>query len=190
MIAYLKGRLEYKRNGCLIINAGNVGYQVFAGAEWQSKLADGSEVEAYIYHHIREDADDLFGFATLDELEFFEKLISISGIGPKTAVNILSLTELDKLKQAIIKKDLMFLTKISGIGKKTAERMILELEGKLYTADGQEYSPTSSSEVEVMEALVSLGYSQEQARRALKDVDPALESTDAKLKAALRLLSK
>lgn len=190
MISYLRGRIIKSAENFVILDVNNVGYQVFLAPEQARSMIVGSETEVFTHHYIREDAMDLYGFLLPAELEFFEKLISISGIGPKTAMNILSVTEVEKLKQAIIKKDLLFLNKISGIGKKTAERMILELEGKLIgTAEGHEHA-TSSADVDVLEALQSLGYSQEQARRALKDTDQSLRSTDEKLKAALKNLAK
>lgn len=190
MIAYLKGKIRQVADNFIVLENNGIGYQVFLSPEYARAMIVGAEAEVFTHHYVREDALDLYGFPTQAELEFFEKLISISGIGPKTALNILSVTEVEKLKQAIIKKDLLFLNKISGIGKKTAERLILELEGKLIgTAEGHERA-TSNADVDVMEALQSLGYSQEQARRALKDVDPNLESTDAKLKAALKLLAR
>jgi len=190
MIAYLKGTISYIGEGFAVIMAGPVGYKIGLSAAVLKSVHVGQEIGLHTYHHVREDAQELFGFATRDELEFFEKLISISGIGPKTALNILSETEVETLKQAIAKKDLLFLTKISGIGKKTAERMILELEGKLLSSlTGGQFQPTSNADVEVIEALVSLGYSQEQARRAIKEVVDVI-GTDAKLKAALKHLSK
>lgn len=190
MIAYLRGRIIQRTESSIVLEVNNIGYQVFLAPEHAKSLIIGAESEVFTHQYVREDALDLYGFPSLAELQFFEKLITISGIGPKTAMNILSVTEVEKLKQAIVKKDLLFLNKISGIGKKTAERLILELEGKLIgTAEG--HAPaTSNAEVEVMEALQSLGYSQEQARRAIKDLDHSLPSTDAKLKAALKILAK
>lgn len=190
MIAYLKGTISYIGEGFAVLMAGPVGYRVGLSASALKTLHVGMETELHTHHHVREDAQELFGFTSREQLEFFEQLISISGIGPKTALNILSETEVETLKQAIVKKDLLFLTKISGIGKKTAERMILELEGKLLSSlAGGQFQPTSNADVEVIEALISLGYSQEQARRAIKDVTEVI-GTDAKLKAALKHLSK
>ena len=133
---------------------------------------------------MREDALDLYGFLDRKELEFFEMLIGVSGIGPRSALAILGITSTDTLRKAIGTNDTNYLTKISGIGKKTAEKIIIELRDKI----GEEKEGSSlQEELDALEALKSLGYSQNQAREALKKVESNID-TNAKIREALRIL--
>lgn len=185
MIAYLKGTIKYIFKDYIILDVKDVGYKVYAGYSLLAKNI-GSELEVFTYHNLREDADDLFGFVNFPELEFFEKLISVKGIGPKTAMNILSsANDVNMLKQGILSGDVAFVSKVKGVGKKTAERVILELAGKLNIADILAENSYSDSSDEAVSALVSLGYSEKDARIMLKDVDSSLALQD-RLKAALK----
>jgi len=134
---------------------------------------------------VREDILDLYGFLNREELEFFEMLINVSGIGPKGALAILGVASIDTLKKAISTGDIPYLTKISGIGKKTAEKMIIELRDKM----GVNKTGTSlQEELDALEALKSLGYSQNEAREVLKKVSPEM-NTNEKIREALKILS-
>jgi Holliday junction DNA helicase RuvA len=151
-----------------------------------SRLKKDADVFVYIHTHIREDVLDLYGFLEYEELEFFELLLNVSGIGPKGAITILSVATIDTLKRAIQTSDLAYLTKISGIGKKTAEKMLIELRDKI----GKETSVGNlKHELDALEALKALGYSQNEARDALKDLSPELD-TNQKIKEALKRLGK
>jgi Holliday junction DNA helicase RuvA len=135
---------------------------------------------------VREDAFDLYGFLEPTELEFFEMLISVSGIGPKGALAILGIASIETLRKAIGTGDTSYLTKISGIGRKTAEKIVIELRDKM----GEEKGGTSlQGELDALEALKSLGYSQNEARDALKKVSPDTD-TNTKIREALKILGK
>ncbi|MGI5826960.1 MAG: Holliday junction branch migration protein RuvA [Patescibacteria group bacterium] len=190
MIAYLEGRVIAKTESYFILETGGVGYQVFAGERFLATIKNGQNQVAYIYHQVREEVNDLYGFADLADLELFGLLISVSGVGPKSALAVLSLASADDVKIAIIHGDASLLTKVSGIGKKTADRLILELKNKiLKLAPSSDTSPDFTGLSDELDALVSLGYSVNDARLALNQVGSEQTSTSARLKAALRYLS-
>jgi len=151
MIAYLEGQVLKKFDKSFILVTNGVGYLVSATTEMMSRI--GTQVEVFIYSNIKEDAFELFGFESLEDKDFFEQLISVNKVGPKTAINILELG-VAKVRQAISESDVNFLKKASGLGKKGAERIILELQGKLPVLDIVEESIPQ----EVFDALTSLGY--------------------------------
>lgn len=185
MIGSIKGKIVLKMDKFLIVEANGVGYKVNVSPDTLSKAKKvGDEIMLWIHTHVREDALDLYGFLNHPELEFFEMLISVSGIGPKGALAILGLTSIETLRKAIGTGDTSYLTKISGIGKKTADKIVIELRDKM----GTELEGTSlQGELDAMEALKSLGYSQNESREALKKVSPDL-STNAKIREALKIL--
>lgn len=190
MLAFLRGQVLVKRPGSLIIDNNGLGYQVFVGERFWEAAASGQPIETYLYHSVREDAADLYGFSNLDELSLFELLVSVSGIGPKSALGILSLADVEQIKQAIILGDESLLTKVSGIGGKTAQRLILELRGKIAgllpaaSLDGGQAAASSDD----LEALIALGYSALDARRALSKVDASISDPAQRLKSALQQL--
>ncbi len=190
MLAFLRGQVLAKRSGSLIIDNNGLGYQVFVGERFWEAVTSGQIIEAYLYHSVREDANDLYGFANLDELSLFELLVSVSGIGPKSALGILSLADIEQIKQAIILGDESLLTKVSGIGGKTAQRLILELRGKIagllpaVSVDGGKTVASSDD----LEALIALGYNAQDARRALSKVDVSISDPAQRLKSALQQL--
>jgi len=190
MLAFLRGQVLVKRPGSLIIDNNGLGYQVFVGERFWEAAASGQPIETYLYHSVREDAADLYGFSNLDELSLFELLVSVSGIGPKSALGILSLADVEQIKQAIILGDESLLTKVSGIGGKTAQRLILELRGKIAgllpaaSLDGGQAAASSDD----LEALIALGYSAPDARRALSKVDASISDPAQRLKSALQQL--
>lgn len=192
MIAYLKGKIVAKTNSYLILETGGVGYQVFAGENFLADAKTGSEQEIYIHHQVREDASDLYGFKNLDDLNLFELLISVSGVGPKSALAVLSLVATDDIREAIVRGDASLLTKVSGIGKKTADRLVLELKNKVSkTSSGTTLSGGGLSGLgDELDALMSLGYPINEAREALNLVEASITSTTGRVKAALKLLSR
>lgn len=185
MIASLKGKIAFKTEKYLILEVGNVGYKVAVLPEILNKK-ENTEIYLYIHSHIREDAFDLYGFENHNEFEFFEMLLNVSGIGPKGAMTILSVVNIETLKRAIKTNDLSYLNKISGIGKKTAEKMVIELRDKIenVSLDGN-----MKDELDALEALKSLGYNQNEAREALKEID-ANTDTNTKVREALKILGK
>jgi len=171
MIAHLRGRLLIKHPNQAIVETNGVGYDVTISVPTFSDLpAAGSEVALHIHTHVREDVIALYGFLRPAEKQLFERLISVSGIGPKLAITILSGMPADEIVNAIRGNDLVKLTRVPGIGKKTAERMVLELRDKLpKEAFGEIAAAATASPVEedVLSALVNLGYQRPLAERAL-----------------------
>jgi Holliday junction DNA helicase RuvA len=171
MIAHLRGKLIARHPNQAIVETGGVGYDVTISVPTFSDLPPlGSEVSLHVHTHVREDQLALYGFLRAEEKRLFEKLITVSGIGPKLAITILSGMAADEMINAIRGNDLARLTKIPGIGKKTAERMVLELRDKLPPA-GQEAAPVVSTfsavQEDVLSALVNLGYQRAAAEKAL-----------------------
>jgi len=174
MIAHLRGRLLAKRPNQAIIETGGVGYDVTVSVPTFLDLPGvGGEVELHVHTHVREDQIALYGFLGLAEKHLFEKLITVSGIGPKLAITILSGMAADEMVGAIRSNDVARLTRIPGIGKKTAERMVLELRDKLPVQGAEDMKvPPAMGEVEedVLSALMNLGYQRATAERALMAV--------------------
>lgn len=192
MLAYLHGRILAKSNNYLILEVNSVGYQIFVGEAFLSSLKVGAEQEFYLSHQVREDASDLYGFRNLSELELFQLLLSVSGVGPKSALGVLSIASADDIREAVIRGDAALLTKVAGIGKKTAERVVLELKNKIAkNMDGAILGaslPVGLSDE--LDALMSLGYSLPDARAALNDLDSSLNDSGERVKAALKKLSR
>lgn len=195
MIAQLRGRLIAKHPNQAIVDVGGVGYDVTISVPTFSELPGvGSEVSLQIHTHVREDALALYGFLRIPEKQLFEKLLTVSGIGPKLAITILSGMPADEMIAAIRANDVAKLTRIPGIGKKTAERMVLELRDKLPKEPFGEAPavPTISAvEEDVLSALVNLGYQRPLAERALAVAKNGKSgSFDALFREALAVLSK
>ena len=171
MIAHLRGRLLFKRPNQAVIETGGVGYEVAISVPTFADLpVEGSEVSLFIHTHVREDAIALFGFLRAEERQLFEKLISVSGIGPKLAITVLSGMSFSAAVAAIRSNDLAALTRVPGVGKKTAERMVLELRDKLEQFGGAAAAParvSSPVEEDVLSALVNLGYQKVAVERAI-----------------------
>lgn len=189
MIGSIKGKIILKTEKYIIVEAGGVGYKINVSPDTLSKTkksppAGGEEISFWIHTHVREDTLDLYGFLDYKELEFFEMLINVSGIGPRGALAILGVTSIETLRKAIGTGDTSYLTKVSGIGKKTAEKIVIELRDKV----GEEKSGSSlQGELDALEALKSLGYSQNEAREALKKVSTD-KDTNTKIREALKIL--
>ena len=185
MIGSLRGKIISKKEKFLIVEASGVGYKVSASLDTLSKTKLNEEIFLFIHTHVREDALDLYGFLNQEELDFFEMLIGVSGIGPKGALSILGITSTETLRRAISIGDTSYLTKISGIGKKTAEKIVIELRDKMGV---QLEGKSLQVELDALEALKSLGYSGIEARDALKQVSSD-SNTNTKIKEALKILS-
>jgi Holliday junction DNA helicase RuvA len=194
MIAHLRGRLISKHPNQAVVEAGGVGYDVTISVPTFSELpGTGGEVALHIHTHVREDSIALFGFVRPTEKQLFERLISVSGIGPKLGITILSGMSADEMVGAIRGNDVARLTRIPGIGKKTAERMVLELRDKLQTFDAAQPVATASPvEEDVLSALVNLGYQRPASERALAAAarNGKTSSFDVLFREALSILSK
>ncbi len=183
MIGSLRGRILEKGPNWLLLEVAGIGYRLKTSPAVLSSINSNGETFLYTHDHIREDAHDLFGFLSMDDLELFERLLTISGVGPKAAMTILSVGSADQVKRAIMAGDLAMLTSVPGVGKKTAQKIILELKGQLVDAD-----TSAGPDSDVLDALVGLGYSTQQSKDVLKFVkaeDPA-----EKIREALKYLSK
>lgn len=191
MISYIEGEIIFRGDGFVILKCQGLGYKVFVSGSF----AAGEDQAAFFTHlAVREDALTLFGFRTYEELELFETLIGVSGIGPKAGMGILSLADPGTIKLAIAHEDASILTRVSGIGKKTAERVILELKNKFTIADiaAGGVSPVRQEildQQDVITALVGLGYGQNEVRKALEKI-PTEATLEEKIRLALKELGK
>lgn len=191
MIAHLSGTLFFTNDRFAIIDVNGVGYKVSItlDALRTLKRAPGERISLWIHTIVREDVLDLYGFLERDELEFFEMLISVSGIGPKSALGILSIAGVSHLREAIAHGNAAALTKVSGIGAKSAQKIILELRDKLGAIEDKE-GGTLHEEHDAIEGLVALGYAERDAREALKHVSTDITGTGARIKQALKQLGR
>lgn len=187
MIYSLSGIITLKSKGFAVIETSGIGYKVTCPLSVLSRLpATGEQVKLLTHHHIRDDANDLYGFLTDTELSLFESLISISGVGPKSAMGIMGVAAVSDLIAAINEGRVDLLTKASGVGRKTAERVVLELKGKLTFGDNAGVLTKMEGDLELEETLVGLGYSRAQAKAAIAKLDPAVKDFNEKLKAVLK----
>jgi Holliday junction DNA helicase RuvA len=188
MIGRLTGRLVSKNPPQVLLEAAGVGYEIDVPmSTFYSLPATGDAVILHTHLVVREDAHVLYGFATLEERAAFRKLIRISGVGARTALSVLSGLSVAELAQAVTLQDTARLTKVPGIGKKTAERLLLELKGKL--ADTLPADAKSGGGSDVLNALLGLGYSEKEALLAVKGLPPGLAVTEG-IRAALKALAK
>lgn len=175
----------------IMISAG-VGYSVFINPATREKLKEGEEVEILTYLAVRENAMELFGFLTSGEKDLFLKFLDVSGIGPRSALHLLSLGSVEEITSAIGKGDVEYLTKVSGVGKKTAERIVVELKNKVnkQIGHGLESDNLEGSLGDVVDGLLTLGYSPSEARDVVKKLDPGSKTSQQLMKEALRMLSR
>ncbi|MEK7560673.1 MAG: Holliday junction branch migration protein RuvA [Patescibacteria group bacterium] len=191
MLAFVDGIIEFIGAKFVVVNVGGVGYKIFVGADTLNKLPQkGGTVKLWTHQHVREDALELYGFRHFAELEFFELLIGISGIGPKGALGVLAIAPLDTLKKAIAAGDTSYLTRVSGIGRKIADKIILELRDKLAGAGAETGAHELREEADALDALVALGYSVREARSALEAVPGTVVGTENRVKEALKKTGK
>ena len=192
MISSLEGKITLRAEKYIILEVNSIGYKVWCGEKTLSKLPQiGGSVKLFTFLSVKEPAWDLFGFMTVAEIELFELLISISGIGPKTAAGILSGASVDDLQEAIILGDETILARVSGIGKKVAQKIVIELKSKikkLSKAAGDKFSMID--EIEIIDALVTLGYRISEAREAIKQVPLEIKGVENRVREALKRLGK
>lgn len=179
MIAHLLGKIEEKFGNSLILDVNGVGYEIVVPTpDFESCLLN-EEKKFYVYHSIRENAEELYGFSSLAAKKIFELLISVQGIGPKAGIAILSLAEAEEVRNAIANADAGFIAKASGVGKKSAERVIVDLRDKVgapshYGATETKYKKVDNLKDEALDALIALGFPLKEATIALEKVDPDL----------------
>lgn len=185
MIASIEGKILAKESRFVVVDVGGIGYKVFLPAGIMLKVKIGESAKFWTHLHVREDAMDLYGFLDKEELAFFENLISISGIGPKSALGVLSMAPVETLRRAISSGDTSYLTKVSGIGRKIAEKIILELKDK-FVGEKEVSGSTTEYDSDILDALLSLGYSQKEAREMVTKIPRDVKGREARLKEALR----
>lgn len=189
MFATIKGNIQSIEDNSVVVECNNIGYRVFVTSYTLGNLSGRPEVFLYLHTYVREEILALYGFIDRTERAMFELLISISGIGPKAALNILSIADPKTIRTAIAQEDESILTRVSGVGKKTAQRVILELKNKLpdIAIDDQQSAVADS---ETLEALVSMGYTVSEARDALKRIPENVTDIGARVRYALKDLGK
>jgi Holliday junction DNA helicase RuvA len=190
MIYGVSGKLAAKGESFMVVETGGFGLKIFASGQTIRRAGSvGRDIKLFTHFHIREDAMELYGFLSEDELSFFELLISVSGVGPKSALSIIDVADLEELSAAIQEGRPDLLTKASGIGRKTAERIIVELRSKMKSSRSGAVVEKMETDVDLIEALSNLGYRREEARDALAKVSRETMGVEARLKEALRILS-
>lgn len=191
MIATLNGVVSEKLTDMVVLEVQGIGYGLFVTAEDHGRLASGETIKVYIYEHIREQAHDLFGFLSRDTKGLFEQLLDVNGIGPKMALNMLSIGTAQEVRAAIASGDVKFIQRANGVGKRVAERVVVELKDKVglpgvdLATTGLLQSETSVSKDEAVEALMALGFSFQDAAKALQTIDANL-STEERVTMALK----
>lgn len=200
MIAFIRGTVVDMTANSVITEAGGIGYEIYMTGSDLSQIRMGEEIKIHTYFHVREDAMQLYGFLAKDDLQMFKLLLGVNGVGPKAAVGVLAGITADELRFAILSDDIKTLSKAPGIGKKTAQKLILELKDKLKLEDAfelklaheQEKAAAGLGDItdarqEAVEALIALGYSSTDALRAVRKVtDVAADDVEGLLKAALK----
>ena len=189
MIGSIRGQVTHVGADSALVEVGGIGYRVVAGPSLLARLRPGSEASVYTHHLVREDQQALFGFATLDELGFFELLMTVSQVGPRLALAIISAHPVTKLQLAILNDDVDVFTSVSGVGRKTAQRIILELKEKIHAA-GLAAGGGATTDSDVVAALESLGYTAGEARKAAGAVAGTDGALDSRIKAALQELAR
>jgi Holliday junction DNA helicase RuvA len=190
MIGYLRGKAFDGVDGSLLIEVRDVGYQVLVTESTHLWALAQQNVSLWIHTMVKENVLDLYGFETQNELYFFKKLIEVSGIGPKSALGIIGLASTDTLYQAILSDNIAFLTSVPGIGKKTAERMCIELRDKLKDYRGNTEIHDNPADSDVIDALLALGYTQAQSHSALGQIDKEVTELNERIKEALNIINK
>lgn len=191
MIALLKGIVELRNDPYLIIDVNGVGYKVYAVHSVLSRIVVGERIKLHIYSHIRDDIFDLYGFAEPEDLRLFEYFISVSGIGPKTAIGIFMVGSRSDIIKAVINGDVTFFTAVPRLGKKNAQKLIIELKGKLGSTQDFDINASAGEETdEVVAALKTFGFSTGEAVAAIRSIKQEGLTTGEKIRLALKSLGK
>ncbi|HEY4515995.1 MAG TPA: Holliday junction branch migration protein RuvA [Candidatus Paceibacterota bacterium] len=187
MIGFITGKVIDASPQRVLVSVGGVGFIIHSTINTLGKQKVGKETNFWTHTAVRENDISLYGFETEEELIMFEKLISVSGIGPKSALALLSVAGLKNIEDAIISGNTSILTKISGVGKKTADKLVLELSGKVAT---HEMSEGLKDDLDVFEALRALGYREHEVKDVIKNLPQNLSGANEKIKGALKMLGK
>ncbi|HUD04847.1 MAG TPA: Holliday junction branch migration protein RuvA [Patescibacteria group bacterium] len=191
MIGFLKGKVELLKRPFVIIDVNGVGYKVLVPETIYAKLSIGENLKIFTYTYVREDALDLFGFLEAEDLGLFESLLTVSGIGPKTALNIFSFGERKDIIEAIIKGDVTFFTSVPRLGTKNAQKIIIELKNKMGAGSDLDLSGKDLLEnAEVVQALKNFGFSVSEAQKAVREIKQVGLTTEEKIRLALKNLGK
>ncbi len=191
MIYSLSGTLTVKTKLFIIIETSGIGFKVFVSKRTINKLPKiNSKAKIFCHTHVNQNGIELYGFYDKTEMDVFEMLTSISGVGPKMALKILSVIKPEELMSAVNKKRSDLLTKISGVGKKTAERIILELKDKIAVKESEEIISMLEIDVDISEALKRMGYRQNEVKEAVKSISSKIEKPEERIRTALKFLSK
>lgn len=191
MIASLKGTVDAINSSHAIIDISGVGYKVLLPAAILSKLSSGDKIKVFTYTHVREDVLELYGFLSQEELMLFEHLISVSGVGPKTALGVFSYGSKEAIVQAVSTADVEFFTAVPRLGKKNAQRIIIELKGKIGSVAELDLSEKDLKEnSEIISALKTFGFLSHEVKDALKAIKSDGKTTEEKIRLALKYLGK
>lgn len=189
MIGFLEGEVIFKGERFCVVSTGGVGYKVFVAGETLKKIPEkGGVVKVWTHLYVREDALELYGFLHLSELNLFETLIHAPGVGPRKAMSVMGAAPIDTLRRAIASGDTAYLTKVSGIGRKTAEKIVIELKEKMAGRGVIVEVGDLKEEADALDALVALGYSQREAREVLGQMSGETVSVEKRVREALRRL--
>lgn len=190
MIGMLTGSIMLRQDPYLIIDVHGVGYKVLAAQNVFANKQIGDTVTVYTHTHVREDVLELYGFAELADLQLFERLISVSGVGCKSALGIFTVGSREEIVSAILRDDSTFFTTVPRLGKKNAQKIIIELKGKLETGSGVDAPDIQGGGTEVVDALRGFGFSTREAQEALQSLKGQGETTAEKIRLALKYLGK
>lgn len=187
MIVQIAGKVVAKTIRSVVIDTGGVGYEIFCTKDLIARLADGTIIGLFTYLNVREDLMELYGFASQADLLFFKLLLTVSGVGPKSALNILEVAKPEDIRRAVSAQNASILHAVHGLGKKTAEKLVIELKDKLESMEPQ---GGHSDDQAVLEAIITLGYSNSEARNALQTIKGKGNTLEEKMRAALKALSR
>jgi holliday junction DNA helicase RuvA len=190
MIGYLSGKVIYSKEKYIIIDVQGVGYKVFVSSSVTQSITENDTISLWIYTAVREDTLDLFGFLHELDQEIFELLLNVSGIGPKSALGILSVADIGSLAHAIKNENVSYLTQVSGIGKKTAEKIVIELKDKMEKLTLEYESDEPDHVRDVIDALLAMGYHERSIREALRSLDESITNTSEMIRESLKMLGK
>jgi len=187
MIGFIEGKIIEKKGSKVIVSANGVGYLISVPLSVADKLQNSSNTGLFTYLAVRENSLDLYGFLDASDKSLFELLLTVSGIGPKTALGVMNTASSSQIEKSVVEQNPSYLTKVAGVGKKISEKIVLELKGKMI-ANSKDNS-LGDVDSDVVEALVSLGYSQKQARDAVRDLPNDVIGANEKIKFALKNLN-
>lgn len=191
MIGFVKGKVILKDGNELIVDVGGVGYRVLVSEKLLNSLNNKNEIQLYTYTYVKEDVLDLFGFRDLADLKLFKDLISVNGVGPRTAMTIFSFSTREDIIDAVLKGDVSFFTRIPRLGKKNAQKIIIELKSRLKDTSSFDLNAGEKEDnKEVFEALKTFGFSHKEIVESLKNLDSNIKTSDEKIKLALKYLGK